>query len=91
MIQTSKKMIGVLMVALLVLGMASAAFADPVTVSGTIIETDDNYLLDTGDKKFILDGEVDEDMVNQDVSVTGELGTDDGGNEVLTIESIEAH
>ena len=89
MIQTSKKIIGVMLVALMVLCMASVAIADPVTIDGKIVQSDDQYVLDTGDKKIILDGDIEEDMVNQEASVTGTMGKDDSGNEVLTVESIE--
>ena len=63
--------------------------ADPVTIDGKIVQSDDQYVLDTGDKKIILDGDIEEDMVNQEASVTGTMGKDDSGNEVLTVESIE--
>ena len=90
MIRNSKKLIGVLMVAVLVLGLASAAIADPVTISGKIVQSDDQYLLDTGEKQILLSGDIDEDMVNQEFNVTGTMGTDDNGKEVLTVESVES-
>ena len=90
MIQISKKITGVLMVALLVLGLASIAHAETVTLTGTIVQSDGVYMLDTGAKKVILDGGVDQGMLNRKVKVIGTLGTDSNGKEIMTdIEDIQ--
>jgi hypothetical protein len=90
MILNSKKLIGVLVVAVLVLGVAGIALADPVTITGTINETDGRYVLEAGGKKVILDTNVEQSLLGRPVSVTGTLQTDDSGNEVMMdIEHIQ--
>ncbi len=85
-----KKLFGVLVAVLLVLGMTSIALADQVSITGMIVQSGDRYMLDTGTKKIILDCAIDANEVNQRVKVTGNLKTDGNGNEVLTeIEDIQ--
>ena len=90
MSKTLKKLFGVLVAVLLVLGMTSIALADQVSITGMIVQSGDRYMLDTGAKKIILDCAIDANEVNQRVTVTGNLKTDGNGNEVLTeIEDIQ--
>ena len=85
-----KKLFGVLVAVLLVLGMTSIALADQVSITGMIVQSGDRYMLDTGAKKIILDCAIGANEVNQRVKVTGNLKTDGNGNEVLTeIEDIQ--
>ena len=91
MLKAAKKMVVGLMIFALVLGLASIALADTVTVSGQVIAADGGgFALEADDKTYVLKGDsVKDDMIDQQVEVTGTVSQDDGGNDVITVESIQ--
>jgi hypothetical protein len=90
MVRTAKKMLAVLLAAGLVFGLSFAAMADTVAVTGTVLQADSGYALDTGDKTIFLEGEeLGDDLIDQQVEVKGTISTDDAGNEIMQVESVE--
>ncbi len=84
----TKKILNVALILLMVIVLAGPAMADVVTMTGKIILVEDYLMLDAGDKKYFLDGEVEDDLINQEVEAKGTVEKNSDDNEFLVIESI---
>jgi hypothetical protein len=89
MIRLGKRYGYLLLVIGLVVSISNTAMADMVTLKGKIGLLDDYYVLDMGEKKYYLDGILNEDLLGKSVEVIGYVEKDDVGDDVLVIESIK--